>query len=133
MALNSDLNAHKRICTCTYNQEDGELSVKRSHTFLISITALPEKAMVKLKGRGVKWREKKREVPSGEVIKRGGRKNREHRKLAAVQRGRVLCLLRLQMAVAGKAAKHTMPCGQMATHNSLTGNSKGGGAKGQRG
>jgi len=42
----------------------------------------------------------------------GGKKNIEHRKLAAVQRGRVLCLLRLQMAVAGKPAKHTMPCGK---------------------
>lgn len=123
MALNSDLNAHKRICTYTYNQEDGELSVERSHTFLIGITAFPEKAMVKLKGRGCEVERKKREVPSGEVIKK---KNREHRKLAAVQRGRVLCLLRLQMAVAGKAAKHTMPRGQMATHNSLTGNCEGG-------
>jgi len=66
-------------------------------------------------------------VPSGGVIlkKREGEKNRKHRKLAAVQRGRVLCLLRVQMAVAGKAAKHTMPRGQMATHNSLTGNRKG--------
>lgn len=37
------------------------------------------------------------------------------------------------MAVAGKAAKHTMPRGQMATHNSLTGNGEGGGAKGHGG
>ncbi len=66
-------------------------------------------------------------MPSGGVIlkKREGEKNRKHRKLAAVQRGRVLCLLRVQMAVAGKAAKHTMPRGLMATHNSLTGNRKG--------
>lgn len=83
--------------------------------------------MVKLKGRGYEVEKKKREVPSGEVIlkKREGGKNREHRKLAAVQRGRVLCLLRVQMAVAGKAAKHTMPRGQMATQNYLTGNRKG--------
>lgn len=72
MALHSDLNAHKRICTCTYNREDGELSVKRSHTFLIGITAFPEKAMVKLKGRGCEVERKKREVPSGEVIKKMG-------------------------------------------------------------
>lgn len=68
VALNSDLNAHKRICTCTYNRGDGKLSVKRSHTFLISITALPERAMVKLKGRGCEVERKKREVPSGEFI-----------------------------------------------------------------
>lgn len=69
-ALNSDLNAHKRICTCTHNRRDDKLSVKGNHTFLISITALPKKALVKLKERGCEEKRKKREVPSGEVIKR---------------------------------------------------------------